>query len=268
MKNKKILYVSSEVVPYLPETEISSMSFEIPRMVNKQGGQIRIFMPKYGSINERRHQLHEVIRLSGLNLVINDLDMPLIIKVASIPKERIQVYFIDNEDYFKRKATFTDENGKLFNDNDERAIFFAKGVIETIRRLNWPPDIIHVHGWLSSFFPLYLKEMYKDEPIFQNSKVVTSVYGTGFAGSLNKKLFDKIMFDEIEKNKIADIKNPNYNNLMKTAIDFSDALIIGSEKIPKELQDYLGKCKKPVLGYQSKDSFIEEYTEFYNKLLN
>lgn len=268
MKNKKILYVSSEVVPYLPETEISSMSFEIPRMVNKQGGQIRIFMPKYGSINERRHQLHEVIRLSGLNLVINDLDMPLIIKVASIPKERIQVYFIDNEDYFKRKATFTDENGKLFKDNDERAIFFAKGVIETIRRLNWPPDIIHVHGWLSSFFPLYLKEMYKDEPIFQNSKVVTSVYGTGFAGSLNKKLFDKIMFDEIEENKIADIKNPNYNNLMKTAIDFSDALIVGSEKIPKELQDYLGKCKKPVLGYQSKDSFIEEYMEFYNKLLN
>ena len=162
MKNRKILYVSSEVVPYLPETEISSMSFEIPRMINKLGGQIRIFMPKYGTINERRHQLHEVIRLSGLNLVVDDMDMPLVIKVASIPKERIQVYFIDNEDYFKRKATFKDENGKLFKDNDERAIFFAKGVIETIKRLNWPPDIIHVHGWLSSFFPLYLREMYKD----------------------------------------------------------------------------------------------------------
>ena len=268
MKNKKILYVSSEVVPYLPETEISSMSFEIPRMINKQGGQIRIFMPKYGSINERRHQLHEVIRLSGLNLVINDLDMPLIIKVASIPKERIQVYFIDNEDYFKRKATFNDENGKPFKDNDERRIFFAKGVIETIKRLNWPPDIIHVHGWLSSFFPLYLKEVYKDEPIFQNSKIITSIYGTRFAGSLNKKLEDKIIFDEIEKNKIAVIKNPNYVNLMKIAIDFSDALIIGSETIPKELQDYLNKCKKPVLGFQFKDSFIEKYTEFYNKLLN
>ena len=199
MKDKKILYVSSEVIPYLPETEISSMSFEVPRMINKQGGQIRIFMPKYGSINERRHQLHEVIRLSGLNLVINDLDMPLVIKVASIPKERIQVYFIDNEDYFKRKATFNDEAGKLFKDNDERAIFFAKGVIETIKRLNWPPDVIHVHGWLSSFFPLYLKEMYKDEPIFQNSKIITSIYGTGFAGSLNKKLQDKILFDEVEK---------------------------------------------------------------------
>ena len=268
MKDRKILYVSSEVIPYLPETEISSMSFEIPRMINKQGGQIRIFMPKYGSINERRHQLHEVIRLSGLNLVINDLDMPLVIKVASIPKERIQVYFIDNEDYFKRKATFNDENGKLFKDNDERAIFFAKGVIETIKRLNWPPDIIHVHGWLSSFFPLYLKEMYKDEPIFHNSKIITSIYGTGFAGSLNKKLQDKILFDEVEKNKIMHIKTPNYVNLMKIAIDFSDALIVGSEKIPKELQDYLGKCKKPVLEFQSKDSFIEKYTEFYNKLLN
>ena len=268
MKDKKILYVSSEVIPYLPETEISSMSFEVPRMINKQGGQIRIFMPKYGSINERRHQLHEVIRLSGLNLVINDLDMPLVIKVASIPKERIQVYFIDNEDYFKRKATFNDEAGKLFKDNDERAIFFAKGVIETIKRLNWPPDIIHVHGWLSSFFPLYLKEMYKDEPIFQNSKIITSIYGTEFAGSLNKKLQDKILFDEVEKNKIMHIKTPSYVNLMKTAIDFSDALIVGSENISKELQDYLDKCKKPVLEFQSKDSFIEKYTEFYNKLLN
>ena len=133
MKDKRILYVSSEVIPYLPETEISSTSFEAAKMVNNIGGQIRIFMPRFGNINERRHQLHEVIRLSGMNMVINDLDMPLIIKVASIPKERMQVYFIDNEDYFKRKATFNDENGKLFKDNDERAIFFAKGIIETIK---------------------------------------------------------------------------------------------------------------------------------------
>lgn len=268
MKNKKILYVSSEVVPYLPETEISSMSFEVPRMINKQGGQIRIFMPKYGSINERRHQLHEVIRLSGLNLVIDDLDMPLIIKVASIPKERIQVYFIDNEDYFKRKGTYKSPDGQLFKDNDERAIFFAKGVLSTIKRLNWAPDIIHVHGWLSAFVPLYLRETYKDEPTFQNSKVITSIYGTGFAGSLNKKLLDKILFDEIEKNKIIGIKTPNYNNLMKIAIDFSDGLIVGSEKITKQLEDYINKSKKPVLEFQEKDAFGEKYIEFYNKLLN
>ena len=157
MNGKKILFVSSELVPYLPENEVSLMSYETPRMVNSKGGQIRIFMPKYGNINERRHQLHEVIRLSGMNLVINDMDMPLIIKVASIPKERIQVYFIDNDEYFKRKSTFSDENGNLFPDNDQRAIFFAKGVVETVKKLNWSPDIIHVHGWMASLLPLYLK---------------------------------------------------------------------------------------------------------------
>jgi len=223
MKDKRILYVSSEVVPYLPETEISSMSFEAPRMVNQQGGQIRIFMPRFGNINERRHQLHEVIRLSGINLVINDLDMPLIIKVASIPKERIQVYFIDNEEYFKRKATLTDEAGKLFPDNDERAIFFAKGVIETVKKLNWAPDVIHVHGWLASLLPLYLKQYYKDEPLFSDSKIVTSIYKSSFEDTLNKDMLKKIKFDAIEDDKVAILEEPSYNNIMKIAIDNSDA---------------------------------------------
>lgn len=269
MKDKRILYVSSEVVPYLPETEISSMSFEAPRMVNKQGGQIRIFMPRYGNINERRHQLHEVIRLSGINLVINDLDMPLIIKVASIPKERIQVYFIDNEEYFKRKATLTDEDGNLFPDNDERSIFFAKGVIETVKKLNWAPDIIHVHGWLASLLPLYLKEYYKDEPLFAGSKIVTSIYNQSFNGTLNKDMINKIKFDNIEEESIKVLNEPTYNNLMKVAIDYSDALIVGSDEIPKELEDYLNHCKKPVLNYQSPETFAEAYSEFYNtKLLS
>jgi len=269
MKEKKILYVSSEVVPYLPENEISSMSFEIPKMINKQGGQIRIFMPKYGNINERRHQLHEVIRLSGINLVIDDIDMPLIIKVASIPKERIQVYFIDNEEYFKRKSTFSDENGKLHEDNDERAMFFAKGVIETVKKLNWSPDIIHVHGWMASLFPLYLKTYYKDEPVFENSKIVTSVYDKSFDESLNKKLVDKILFDEINEDLIKGLKDPSYNNLMKSAIDFSDALILGSEDIPKEVLDHMKKSDKPILDYQTRETFSETYTEFYkNEVLN
>jgi len=264
MKDKRILYVSSEVVPYLPETEISSMSFEAPRMVNKQGGQIRIFMPRYGNINERRHQLHEVIRLSGINLVINDLDMPLIIKVASIPKERIQVYFIDNEEYFKRKATLTDENGKLFPDNDERAIFFAKGVIETVKKLNWAPDIIHVHGWLASLLPLYLKEYYKDEPLFSESKIVTSLYNQSFEGALDKGMVNKIKFDNVDENAIAILKEPSYTNIMKVAVDYSDALIIGSQEIPEELKSYLIDSDKPVLEYQDQDTFAEAYTEFYN----
>ena len=263
MKDKRILYVSSEVIPYLPETEISSMSFEAPRMVNKQGGQIRIFMPRYGNINERRHQLHEVIRLSGINLVVNDLDMPLIIKVASIPKERIQVYFIDNEEYFKRKATFTDEDGKLFEDNDERAIFFAKGVIETVKKLNWAPDIIHVHGWMASLLPLYLKEYYKDEPLFSESKIVTSIYEQSFNEELNNELINKIKFDEIEDNHLENLNPPNYINLMKTAIDFSDGLIKGSKDLPKELETYIDGFEKPVLEYQYPEEFAEAYTDFY-----
>ncbi|MEY8849891.1 glycogen/starch synthase [Psychroserpens sp. XS_ASV72] len=269
MKDKRILYVSSEVVPYLPETEISSMSFEAPKMVNKQGGQIRIFMPRYGNINERRHQLHEVIRLSGINLVINDLDMPLIIKVASIPKERIQVYFIDNEEYFKRKATLTDEEGNLFPDNDERAIFFAKGVIETVKKLNWAPDIIHVNGWLASLLPLYLKDYYKDEPLFTESKIVTSIYNQSFDGTLNKDMAKKVEFDNIDGSQVKLLETPNYNNLMKIAIDHSDALIKGSSDLPKEIETHLDACGKPVLDYFPVEEFAEPYTEFYNtKVLN
>ena len=264
MKDKRILYVSSEVIPYLPETEISSMSFEAPRMVNQQGGQIRIFMPRYGNINERRHQLHEVIRLSGINLVINDLDMPLIIKVASIPKERIQVYFIDNDEYFKRKATLTDENGELFSDNDERAIFFAKGVIETVKKLNWAPDVIHVHGWLASLLPLYLKEYYKDEPLFNESKIITSVYNQSFNNTLNKDMYNKIKFDNINEETFQVLEEPSYNNLMKVAIDYSDALIVGSDEIPEGLDSYIQDSEKPVLEHKSKEEFGEAYTNFIN----
>jgi starch synthase len=263
MKDKRVLYVSSEVVPYLPETEISSMSFEAPKMVNNNGGQIRIFMPRYGNINERRHQLHEVIRLSGMNLVINDLDMPLIIKVASIPKERMQVYFIDNEDYFKRKATFADEEGNFFKDNDERAIFFAKGVIETVKKLNWSPDIIHVHGWLASFLPLYLRNYYGNEPLFENSKIVTSVYNQGFNGTLNAEVSNKIKFDAIDDQALTHLDNPTFENVMKTAINNSDAVIIGSEDISKELETYIEGLDKPVLAFQQMEDMEREYLEFY-----
>jgi starch synthase len=265
MKDKRVLYVSSEVIPYLPETEISSMSFEAPRLVNNNSGQIRIFMPRYGNINERRHQLHEVIRLSGMNLVINDLDMPLIIKVASIPKERMQVYFIDNEDYFKRKATYADEEGNFYSDNDERAIFFAKGVIETVKKLNWAPDIIHVHGWLASFLPLYLRNYYGNEPLFENSKIITSVYNQSFDGELNPKTIDKIRYDAIEEEAIENLNKPNYVNIMKIAIANSDAVIVGSKDIPEELQVFIEKMDIPVLKYHNMDDFSHTYLDFCNE---
>lgn len=263
MKEKRILYVSSEVIPYLPETECSSMSYYCPKMVNDRGGQIRIFMPRFGNINERRHQLHEVIRLSGMNLIINDLDMPLIIKVASIPKERMQVYFIDNEDYFKRKATLTDEDGNLFEDNDERAIFFAKGVIETVKKLNWAPDIIHVHGWLASLVPLYLRNYYGKDPLFVDSKIVTSVYDQAFEGSLNEELAEKLRFDALGDEEIKDLEEPTFSSLIKVAVDNSDAVIKGSESLEKELEVYLDDLEKPVLEYQPHDSFADAYEDFY-----
>ena len=263
MEDKRILYVSSEVVPYLAENEVSLMSYDVPKMINDQGGQIRIFMPRYGNINERRHQLHEVIRLSGMNLVVNDLDMPLIIKVASIPKERIQVYFIDNDEYFKRKATFTDEEGVMYADNDERAIFFAKGVVETVKKLNWVPDIIHVHGWMAGVLPLYLKHYYKDDALFENTKIVTSVYGQSFEGTLNEKMIDKILFDGIAKDDVALLAEPSYENIIKISVNNSDAVIIASENVPANLTKFIESSGKPFLPFVPKDRFAEAYTEFY-----
>lgn len=268
MKDKRVLYVSSEVVPYLPETEISSNSFLAAKMVNSIGGQTRIFMPRFGNINERRHQLHEVIRLSGMNLVINDLDMPLIIKVASIPKERMQVYFIDNEEYFKRKATFTDEDGQLFNDNDERAIFFAKGVIETVKKLNWAPDVIHVHGWMASLLPLYLKHYFKDEPLFAESKIVTSIYANGFEGTLNKELINKIIFDKVDASELDVIEEPTYNNIMKLAVNNSDGVVMGSEDVNSELTAYIANTERPTLDYKTPEEYSSAYAEFYQSLID
>jgi starch synthase len=269
MKDKKVLYVSSEVLPYLPETEMSSMSFEAARKAHHKGVQTRIFMPRYGLINERRFQLHEVIRLSGMNLIINDMDMPLIIKVASIPKERMQVYFIDNEEYFKRKATFTDENRELFSDNDERAIFFAKGVVETVKKLNWAPDIIHVHGWMASLLPLYLKEYYKDDPLFSESKIVTSLYSSDFDGALSSSLIDKVKFDNISDEKAEILKEPSHTNILKSAIENSDGIIKASEDISSELNDFITKQDKPSLDFLSEDTFADAYLDFYsNEVLN
>ncbi len=267
MKDKRILYVSSEVVPYLAENEVSLMSYDVPKMVNDQGGQIRIFMPRYGNINERRHQLHEVIRLSGMNLVVNDLDMPLIIKVASIPKERIQVYFIDNDEYFKRKATFADEDGVMYPDNDERAIFFAKGVVETVKKLNWVPDIIHVHGWMAAMLPIYMKHYYKNEALFSETKIVTSVYGQSFDGTLDVEMINKVKLDGIPEEAVADLEVPNYENVLKAAILHSDAVIIASNTLSSSLTKFIESSEKPFLPFVPKDAFAEAYTKFYNEVL-
>ena len=264
MKDKRVLNISSEVVPYLPQTNQAVKSFQIPKNINDHGGQTRIFMPRYGLINERRHQLHEVIRLSGMNLVVDDIDMPLIIKVASIPKERMQVYFIDNEEYFKRRAVLRDEKDKLFADNDERMIFFTKGVIETVKKLNWSPDVIHLHGWFTSLFPLYLKTYYKDEPIFADCKIVTSVYAKDFEGVFSKNFHKKVAFDEIPDEEITLLKKANFENLTQLSLNHSDGYILADAETSKEIEKSFATKKIPRLSYeetQQKDAFINFYSQ-------
>lgn len=263
MKNKKVLIISSEVTPYLPQTNQALNSYEIPKSVNDNGGQTRIFMPKYGLINERRHQLHEVIRLSGMNLVIDDEDMPLIIKVASIPKERMQVYFIDNDEYFKRRGTLRDEKDKLFKDNDERMIFFTKGVIETVKKLNWSPDIIHLHGWFTSLFPLYLKTYYKDEPLFAESKIVTSIYSKDFDGVVSNKIQKKVSFDKIPSEEIKLLKIANYENLIQLSLNHSDGYVVADNGALKKIEKLIENKSIPVMDFdQTKQdkAFVSYYS--------
>ena len=266
MKGKKILYVSSEVIPYMPQTDIANMTYSLPKMVNENGGQTRIFIPKYGIINERRHQLHEVIRLSGINLIIDDMDMPLILKVASIPKERMQVYFIDSEDYFKNRLVECDKNGKLYKDNDERSIFFAKGIIETIKKLNWTPDLIHVHGWIASLLPLYLKNFYNNDRMFENTKVIVSIYDNQLKGKLDKKIINKLKFDEIDDKNLSILENPTYDNLYRISLSLSDGVIFASD-IKKNYIEMIKKAKIPVLECLSNIDFQKEYLDFYEKIL-
>ena len=266
MKGKKILYVSSEVIPYMPQTDIANMTYSLPKVVNENGGQTRIFIPKYGIINERRHQLHEVIRLSGINLIIDDMDMPLILKVASIPKERMQVYFIDSEDYFKNRLVECDKKGKLYKDNDERSIFFAKGIIETIKKLNWTPDLIHVHGWIASLLPLYLKNFYNNDPMFENTKVIVSIYDNQLKGKLDKKIINKLKFDDIDDKDLSILENPTYDNLYRISLALSDGVIFASD-IKKNYIEMIKKAKIPVLECFSNIDYEKEYLDFYEKFL-
>lgn len=267
MESTKVLFISQEITPYLPESEMSLIGRHLPQGIQERGKEIRTFMPKFGNINERRNQLHEVIRLSGMNLIIDDTDHPLIIKVASIQAARMQVYFIDNEDYFQRKATVKDEDGKFFEDNDERIIFFARGVLETVRKLRWSPDIVHCHGWFTSLIPLYLKKSYSDDPLFADSKVIYSLYKDEFDKPLHKKFKEKVKFEGISDKDLKTVVDPSFENLNKLAIDHSDAIIQGSENINKKLETYIKTKNIPLLPYQDEENYIDEYSKFYDKLI-
>jgi len=262
-----VLFVSQDITPYLDETPIGRISRYLPQGIQERGREIRTFMPRYGCINERRNQLHEVIRLSGMNLIIDNNDHPLIIKVASIQQARMQIYFIDNEDYFQRKSTLTDKSGIFFEDNDERAVFFARGVLETVKKLGWGPDIIHCHGWFTSFLPLYVKRSYRDNPLFNDTKVIISVYDDEFPGDLPADIAKKVKYDGITNKDLSYYKKTDYVSLIKAAVEYADGIIIGSPEINKELMDFLLKSGKPILGYQEENGYIDSYSEFYDKVL-
>lgn len=270
MSQKKILFISQEIYPYVDETPISNTSRFLPQAIQEKGMEIRAFMPKYGCINERRNQLHEVIRLSGMNLIIDDSDNSLIIKVASIQSARMQVYFIDNEDYFQNRETLVDKNGEEYEDNEERSIFFVRGVMETIKKLRWVPDIIHCHGWFSALAPLYIKKGYKDDPCFKDTKVIYSVYDETFKKPFNIKVAEKLRFDGIGDNEIEKVKDRgiiDYPNLIKLAVDYSDGVILGSKDIDSEVMKYINDVKIDLLPFESDfEKSVDEIVSFYNKI--
>ncbi len=252
----------------MPESEMAIIGRNLPQGIQERGKEIRTFMPRFGCINERRNQLHEVIRLSGMNLVIDDTDHPLIIKVASIQSARMQVYFIDNEDYFHRKFTINDENGANFPDNDERAVFFARGVMETVKKLRWAPDIIHCHGWMSAFIPIMVKKTYNDDPLFAKSIVVYSVYNDAFEEQLDVSVKNKMLFENISKKDLELLKQPTYVNVSKLAVQHSDGVILGHPQINLEVLEYINSSGKYVLPYQNMETYIDSYNNFYDSLLN
>ncbi|MCR9153008.1 MAG: glycogen/starch synthase [Bacteroidetes bacterium] len=238
MDSKRILYVSQEIHPYLPENEISKPSLEMPRKMNESGHQVRVFMPRYGLINERRHQLHEVIRLSGINIIVDDEDQPLIIKVASVPQARMQVYFIDNDEFFKRKSIFYTEDEDFHEDNDKRAIFFCRGVIETVKKLGWSPDIIHCHGWMASFLPLYLKKFHHDDPMFADSKTVLSVYGAT-EENMSKGLPKYLEFDGLEEAETTPYADANITKVYQANMKYCDGVALSGSKLEESMKEYV-----------------------------
>ena len=265
----KILYMCQEITPYLPETECSTLCRTLTQAMQERGNEIRSFMPRYGCINERRHQLHEVIRLSGMNLIIDDNDHQLIIKVASIPSARVQIYFIDNDDYFARKAALVDpETGEGFADNDERAIFFARGVLETVKKLRWAPTVVHCHGWLTAVAPVYLKRVFSDDPIFRDVKVVVSLYGDELPGKLDPAFASKIASEGVTDKNLDILKEPSYENLCRFVLDYADGVVLASERISEEVLQIVRESGKPTLAYQSPEApdFFDNYNRFYDEI--
>ncbi len=269
MDAKKILFISQEISPYMPDSTIANVGRDLPAGIQEAGFDVRTFMPKYGCINDRTKQLHEVIRLSGMNIVIDDCDHPLIIKVATLQPARMQIYFIYNDDYFVHNVAKDLETVSSPEDNDERSIFFIRGVMETVKKLRWEPDIIHCHGWITALTPLYLKHMYNENPIFANSKVVYSLYDDEYPVPFDERLAEKMVMDGIIPEDVAPIqgKPVDHTALTKLAIQHSQGVIQYSPNVKLEIIEYIKELGIPFLPYQEDESnYIQRYAEFYKTI--
>lgn len=267
MAKTKLLIVTHEMSPFLELTKISEITRQLPQAMQEKGFEIRILMPRFGNINERRNRLHEVIRLSGMNIIIDDTDNPLIIKVASIPSARMQVYFLDNEDYFQRKYVFRDKENKFYADNDERAIFFCKGALETVKKLGWAPDVVHCHGWMTSLVPAYIKTTYKNDPTFKNAKVVYSVYENCFTEQLNPDLHIKAIMQGMTEEDTKTFAGADCNSMHMGAIHHADAIVIADEKVDEDVLKFVKDSNKPSLAFNLTENY-ENYFSFYEEISN
>lgn len=269
MKTKKVLYANTEMMPFTAETPISKRFRELPQRIQESSCEIRTFMPKWGIINERRNQLHEVIRLSGMNLIINEADHSLLIKVASIQAARMQIYFIDNDDFFRKKGIGIDPRGKEYANNADRAIFYARGVLETVKKLGWVPDIVHCTGWASAIMPLYIKKAFRDEPSFAECKIVYSATRQMLTQPLSKNLEKSLTFRDASFLDVADVTplECRFDNMQKLAIKFSDGVILEDEEVSPEVIQYAQSLGLPVLPYQTEDKCEEAYKQFYDQVL-
>ena len=264
-KKKKILFVSSEMAPFLEDSPVATIARLLPQAIQEKDNEIRILVPRFGVINERRNRLHEVVRLSGINITIDDNDNPLIIKVASIPQTKMQVYFLDNEDYFHRKAVYSNDKGEFFEDNDERTIFFCKGVLETVKKLGWAPDIIHCQGWMTSLIPVYLKTIYKDEPVYRGAKVVYSIFDKEFEHNLGKDFTRKASLNSVPDNQLECFAPGNHDSLQIGAITHADAIVQVAGSVDPAIAKHISD--KPFMQH-SEDQQGDQYASLYDKLCN
>lgn len=270
MSKLRILYVASEINPFLQTSDVAELVRKLPQAMQEKGMEIRILVPRFGLINERKNRLHEVVRLSGINITVGEEEKPLVIKVASIPNAKLQVYFIDNEDYFHRKSVFHDKENKFYDDNDERAVFFCKGALETVRKLGWAPDIVHCNDWMTSLIPMYIKTTYKNDPIFKDTKTVFTIYDTPFSHKFNGNLFEKVKMMDIEDDMLTPLESKDYEGFIKIGIEYADAVIKTEQAFNNGLNALIKQISnsRKIDTIEEKDENCEEsYYNLYNELM-